>query len=101
MTCARHGEPPVRIFGRVRDNMPWWGARVKRGWGEVLPLSGTVLISGGHEETHWRAAIGARIEFRGARRERGGGAHSGRPNCDCGEQSRGRRGDREGAAARD
>src|SRR5277367_6668106 len=43
---------------------------------EVLPHSGTVLISGGHEQTDWRAAIGARIEFRGAGRERGGGAHS-------------------------
>src|SRR5271163_4960603 len=56
--------------------------------GAVLWVWGTVLISGGDEETDWGAAIGARIEFRGAGGERGGGEDSGRGNCDCGEQSR-------------
>src|ERR1700733_7712507 len=58
-----------------------------------------MLISGGHDETDWRVAFGARIEFRGAGGERRGGAHTGRGNCDCGEQSRGGGGGRERAGA--
>src|SRR5277367_2194441 len=88
-------ECPVRIQRRKsrRDAGATKALEHSQEWlchdgGAVLWVWGTVLISGGDEETDWCAALGARIEFRGAGGERGGGEDSGRGNCDCGEQSR-------------
>src|SRR5580658_5036814 len=78
------------IFSPIRSRN--FGIRDTRHW--------SVLLSGGHEEADRRAAVGARIEFRSAGRQRGGRAHSECRNCDRAEQSRGGAGNRKGARAR-